>query len=67
MAILVELIDGGVEASCYVAGVDIAVAEFDQVGIYGGGHDAQSKILVLQGNNSEIGSVNGGVIKISLG
>ena len=68
MAILVGLIDGcAIEAIYYVAGVDIAVAEFNQVCICGGGHDSRWKILVVYRNNREIGSVNGGLQKFPLG
>ena len=63
MAILVGLIDGGIEASCYVAGVNIAIAEFNQVCICSRGHGARSKILVVYRNSREIGSVNGGGYK----
>ena len=47
IAILFGLMDGSVEATCYVARVDIAVTNFDGVCIWGWVHDDRFKILVI--------------------
>ena len=55
LCIFVRVIDGGIETIFYVAGVDIAVAQGDSVGVCSLGHNARSKCrLCVCRNGGEI-------------